>query len=745
MRSRSALLFVASICAAYALTEEKRDYCIIGGGPGGLQMARLLQQAGRDYAVFEKGRVAEFFRTFPRHRRLISINKRHSGRGGNGQAMEYNLRHDWHSLLSHPEAEEVDERTLFKEVTGNKEYYPHADALVQYNEEWVKRYNLTVHESSEVKRVSRVQGSEHQWEIRVGTPSSGATVGCKWVLVSTGLRKPNMPRIDGIERLSMAYNDMPTDPDFYENKTVAIIGAGNAGFETFQAIMGSAAYVHIHAPSALRIAWETHYVGDVRAINIAPGACLCSRFRFELTFCLLNRCSCAPVDNYQLKSQDAVFAPSPLGLGRGEAAVGDDDTVHTEAVKGDGPEKGKVCLQDSRQGMMAEDMADPKWGRERINGHSLTDRERVQEVDRYCYDVVIRCTGFEVDQSIFNFDLPTKGGRQQRKYPALTPEFESVAHKGLYFMGTLAHVLDGPQQLEKGRQRSSGGFIHGFRYTVRALFKWLEEKNFGKKWPRKEISVGNPSKKECSSKKQCREGHDLSQVTKRIVERMDTSSALYQMFGYLGDLVILPPRGKDGKFMPETSAEYLEELPLDLIGGLFVDGREYLLLTMEYGPDFHGHERVLKEERVFHDFDPKKAHESQFLHPIVRHFVHGVEHKREAVGSIATASEWAQYRGEAVAHHVLEDIFTNFAKPITMIRPLDDFLSTIAAAPRRKPGPWLATRWPGPGPHHAELDADAEDRREYHDDGQQGGGYDDEEAPYDARYDDRGGERIQRH
>jgi choline dehydrogenase-like flavoprotein len=76
MRSRSALLFVASICAAYALTEEKRDYCIIGGGPGGLQMARLLQQAGRDYAVFEKGRVAEFFRTFPRHRRLISINKR---------------------------------------------------------------------------------------------------------------------------------------------------------------------------------------------------------------------------------------------------------------------------------------------------------------------------------------------------------------------------------------------------------------------------------------------------------------------------------------------------------------------------------------------------------------------------------------------------------------------------------------------------------------------------------------------
>ena len=135
----------------------------------------------------------------------------------------------------------------------------------------------------------------------------------------------------------------------------------------------------------------------------------------------------------------------------------------------------------------------------------------------------------------------------------------------------------------------------------------------------------------------------------------------------------------------------------------FVDGREYLLLTMEYGPDFHGHERVLKEERVFHDFDPKEAYRSQFLHPVVRYFVPGVRHTRASVGSTATASEWAQYRGEAAVHHVLEDIFTNFAKPITMVRPLDRFLSTVAAAPRRKPDPWLATRWPGPGPHQAKL------------------------------------------
>jgi cation diffusion facilitator CzcD-associated flavoprotein CzcO len=33
---------------------ENHDYCIIGAGPAGLQMAYFLQQAGREYVVFER-------------------------------------------------------------------------------------------------------------------------------------------------------------------------------------------------------------------------------------------------------------------------------------------------------------------------------------------------------------------------------------------------------------------------------------------------------------------------------------------------------------------------------------------------------------------------------------------------------------------------------------------------------------------------------------------------------------------
>lgn len=58
-------------------------------------MAYFLQ-AGRDYMVFERAVPGSFFTRYPRHRKLISINKRYTGKTN----AEFNLRHDWNSLLS---------------------------------------------------------------------------------------------------------------------------------------------------------------------------------------------------------------------------------------------------------------------------------------------------------------------------------------------------------------------------------------------------------------------------------------------------------------------------------------------------------------------------------------------------------------------------------------------------------------------------------------------------------------------
>ena len=49
------------------------DYLVIGAGPAGLQLGYFFAQAARGYLVIEAGdQPGTFFRTFPRHRRLIS-------------------------------------------------------------------------------------------------------------------------------------------------------------------------------------------------------------------------------------------------------------------------------------------------------------------------------------------------------------------------------------------------------------------------------------------------------------------------------------------------------------------------------------------------------------------------------------------------------------------------------------------------------------------------------------------------
>ena len=57
------------------------------------------------------------------------------------------------------------------------------------------------------------------------------------------------------------------------------------------------------------------------------------------------------------------------------------------------------------------------------------------------------------------------------RFPAQTPEWESANVPGLYFAGTLMQVRD--------FKKSTSGFIHGFRYGVRALHRMLERQYHG--------------------------------------------------------------------------------------------------------------------------------------------------------------------------------------------------------------------------------------------------------------------------
>ena len=99
------------------------------------------------------------------------------------------------------------------------------------------------------------------------------------------------------------------------------------------------------------------------------------------------------------------------------------------------------------------------------------------------------------------------------KYPAMTPHYESVNVPGLFFAGALAHSLD--------YKKAAGGFIHGFRYTAQAMVRDLLRRFHGQSWEVQDLKSS------------------VAAVVKAVVARLRSSSSLWQMYGVIGDVVLL--------------------------------------------------------------------------------------------------------------------------------------------------------------------------------------------------------------
>lgn len=238
---------------------------ILGAGAAGLQMAYYQQQAGRDYLVLESGPApGTFFSQYPRHRKLISINKVHTG----FDDREKNLRWDWNSLLCD------DEGLQFKHYS--KKYWPHADDLVRYLADFAAHHELAVRYDSDVIRIER-NGPGFRLTDEHGTQYSADRV-----IVATGVRKPYIPNIPGIE-LTENYTEVDIDPETFANQRVLILGKGNSAFEMAELLTETTALIHVCSPNPIKMAWATHHVGHLRAVN--------NNF----------------LDTYHLKTQNGVF------------------------------------------------------------------------------------------------------------------------------------------------------------------------------------------------------------------------------------------------------------------------------------------------------------------------------------------------------------------------------------------------------------------------------------------------------
>lgn len=241
------------------------------------------------------------------------------------------------------------------------------------------------------------------------------------------------------------------------------------------------------------------------------------------------------------------------------------------------------------------------------------------EKETLIYDRIIVAAGFRFDAEIFDEPCQPRMVVNNR-YPELTPHFEAVNVPGMFFAGTITQAID--------YKRSTSSFIHGFRYTARALMRYLNKTYHGIAWKHQVLAAESKS------------------LVNAVLARVNRTSALWQQFGFLCDVIEIGTSG--GK------TTYTEEVPVihALSGNFLADNDAHcFLITLNFGspPD--------KPFAIDRKPEPSHAHESSFLHPIICHY-----HKGELMAEI----------------HILEDLHAEWNKQVH-IQPLTEFFTEILA------------------------------------------------------------------
>ena len=489
------------------------EYVIVGAGPAGVQMGYFLEQAGRDYVILESsGNAASFFAKFPRHRTLISLNKCYNW----FDEPDFNLRYDWNSLLTN------DNSMRFPDYT--KKLYPHADTFVKYVNDFAEKFGLKIQYNTRVSSVTREAEGDRRFIL---TDQHGSQCSARCLLMATGAVQPNIPTdIEGIE-LAEGYEVHEIDPERFTNKRIVILGHGNSAFEVADHLSGHAATIQIYTGGKLiKHAWQTHFVGDLRAIN-----------------------------NTMLE-MNQVKMPHLIS----------------------GAKITKIAKQDDGALRVYYNEDVPHWA---VPGtmHSFA-----------VYDYVIRATGWKyVEPSLFAPDIQPAID-EKSKFAAVSSIWESSV-PDLFFIGAAMANND---------RKTTPGFIHGFRYNVRTLFHLLQERYDGVPLPTRTFPLTTAA--------------ELETLVQAILTKISTTSALFQMFGVLGEALVFSEG--QAQWYTEQPMKHLLQLPK------FTAHTELLTVTLELG--FENFPKGADALSFIHPNDPGgQGRCVAFIHPVFRRYTNG--------------------------------------------------------------------------------------------------------------------------
>jgi thioredoxin reductase len=171
----------------------------------------------------------------------------------------------------------------------SRKFFPHCDEFLEYIDAFEAYHNVQVQYNTKVTEISKPDGPNGK-SFTINTMPTTPPEDCKAdddqqcipehadtteyhcgnVVVATSLGRPHIPNVPGIE-LTEGYETLSNDADDFHNQTVMILGLGNSAFETGEFIsQEGGAYVHMigRNKGGLRLAYATHYVGDLRAVNV---------------------------------------------------------------------------------------------------------------------------------------------------------------------------------------------------------------------------------------------------------------------------------------------------------------------------------------------------------------------------------------------------------------------------------------------------------------------------------------------
>lgn len=450
---------------------------IIGGGPAGLQCAYFFKKHNINYTILEKTNISgSFFNSYPHTGSLISINRKYTGNDNK----DFNLRHDWNSLLN-------DEGLLFTDY--DNKFYPKRESLVKYLNDFANFNKLNILYN---KSVYKIKKTDLKYQIFI--KKTKEIYSCNKLIIATGLSKQNIPSyVLNVHDPIKHYGEYPIkffmdskNLEEFKNKNILILGSGNASFELGNVLNEVSSSIFILGKSNREWALSTHYSGDIRSIY--------------LPF----------MDTFLLKSLNAIDC---------------NQTISSNNL---------IITQDKKD--------DP------YNIQFLVDGAKIPLLSngRNSYDKIILCTGWKFDNSIFDFDVSLT---LNNKYPHIKNNYESINNKNLYFIGSLMHSFD--------YRKSSGGFIHGFRYLIKTFINLNYNISF-------ETLVFN-----------FENINDCNTVVNHIIYRINNSSDLYQMFGYMADIFYYD--------LVHRKIYYYNNVPVNSHNPSNTDNKLFFILTLEYG------------------------------------------------------------------------------------------------------------------------------------------------------------------